>query len=141
VGNVRAVFDTNVMVSALLSERSTPAQAFFATLQQGEVLVSAPLVNEINRILRRKKFDRYLTAEQRETFLIALVQSTTLVEINATIHICRDPKDNMLLELAVSGKADVIITGDSDLLVLHPFRNIAILKPEAFLKTYFSTNS
>jgi uncharacterized protein len=105
------------------------------------VLVSAPLVNEINRTLRRKKFNRYLTAEQRETFLIALVQSTTLVEINATIHICRDPKDNMLLELAVSSKADVIITGDSDLLVLHPFRDIAILKPEAFLKKYLSTHS
>jgi putative PIN family toxin of toxin-antitoxin system len=138
---VRAVFDTNVLVSALLSEQSTPAQAFFAALQQGEVLISAPLSNEINRILHRNKFDLYLTSEQRETFLIALVQSTTLVEITETIHVCRDPKDNMLLELALSGKADVIVTGDSDLLVLHPFRHIAILKPEPFLTEYLSTNS
>lgn len=136
MGDVRAVFEPNVLVSALLSEQSTPAQAFFAALQQGEVLISAPLVNEINRILHRKKFDRYLTSEQRETFLIVLVQATTLEEITETIHVCRDPKDNMLLELALSGKADVIVTGDSDLLVLHPFRDIAILKPQAFLETY-----
>ena len=138
---MRAVFDTNVLVSALLSEQSTPAQAFFAALQQGEVLISAPLSNEINRILHRNKFGLYLTSEQRETFLIALVQSTTLVEITETIHVCRDPKDNMLLELALSGKADVIVTGDSDLLVLHPFRGVAILKPEPFLTEYLSTNS
>jgi putative PIN family toxin of toxin-antitoxin system len=138
---MRVVFDTNVLISALLFEQSTPAQAFFAALQQGEVLMSAPLANEINRILHRKKFDRYLPSDQRGTFLIALVQSTTLVETTETVHVCRDPKDNMLLELALSGKADVIVTGDSDLLVLHPFRQIAILKPEPFLKAYLSTNS
>ena len=137
---MRVVFDTNVLISALLSEQSTPAQAFFAALQRGEVLISAPLANEINRILHRKKFDRYLSDEQRESFLIALVQSTTLVEITKTVHVCRDPKDNMLLDLALSGKADAIVTGDSDLLVLHPFREIAILKPEPFLTAFLSTN-
>jgi uncharacterized protein len=141
VGVLRAVFDTNVLVSALLSEQSRSAQAFFAALQQGEVLVSTHLVNEIDRILHRKKFDRYLTGEQRETFLIAMVQSTRLVEINVTIQVCRDPKDNMLLELAVSGNADLIVTGDSDLLVLHPFRKIAILQPEPFLAVYLPVNS
>jgi uncharacterized protein len=88
-----------------------------------------------------KKFDRYLSEEQREAFLIALVQSSTLVEVTKTITACRDPKDNMLLELAVSGKADVIVTGDTDLLVLHPFKKIAILQPEAFLTAYFPTKT
>jgi putative PIN family toxin of toxin-antitoxin system len=138
---VRLVFDTNVLVSALLSEQSKPAQAFFAALQGGEVLLSTPLANEISTILHRKKFDRYLSEEQREAFLIALVQSSTLVEVTKTITACRDPKDNMLLELAVSGKADVIVTGDTDLLVLHPFKKIAILQPEAFLTAYFPTKT
>ena len=70
---MRAVFDTNVLVSALLFEQSVPTQAFFAALKQGEVLLSAPLANEINRILRLKIFDRYLNAEKREIFLIALL--------------------------------------------------------------------
>jgi len=138
---MRVVFDTNVLVSALLFEQSTPARAFFAALQGGEVLLSTPLANEISNILHRKKFDRYLSEDQRETFLIALVQSSKLVEVTKTINACRDPRDNMLLELAVSGNADVIVTGDTDLLVLNPFKNIAILQPEAFFTAYFPTKT
>jgi putative PIN family toxin of toxin-antitoxin system len=89
----------------------------------------------------RRKFDRYLPGEQREIFLIALVQSTPLVEIAKTIHMCRNPKDNKPLELALCGKAEVIVTGDAGWLVLHPFRAIAILKPEPFLTMCLSTNS
>jgi putative PIN family toxin of toxin-antitoxin system len=138
---MRAVFDNNVLVSALMFEQSTPARAFFAALQGGEVLLSTPLANEISTILHRRKFNRYFSEEQRETFLIALVQSSKLVEVIETIQACRDPKDNMLLELAVSGKADALITGDTDLLVLNPFKKIAILQPEAFLTVYFPTKT
>ena len=138
---MRAVFDTNVLVSALMFEQSTPARAFFAALQGGEVLLSTPLANEISTILHRRKFNRYFSEEQRETFLIVLVQSSKLVEVIETIQACRDPKDNMLLELAVSGKADALITGDTDLLVLNPFKKIAILQPEAFLTVYFPTKT
>lgn len=49
------------------------------------------------------------------------------------IEECRDPKDNKILEVAVEGKADVIVTGDKDLLVLHPFRGIPIIGPAEFL--------
>jgi putative PIN family toxin of toxin-antitoxin system len=138
---MRAVFDTNVLVSALMFEQSTPARAFFAALQGGEVLLSTPLANEISTVLHRRKFNRYFSEEQREIFLIALVQSSKLVEVIETIQACRDPKDNMLLELAVSGKADALITGDTDLLVLNPFKKIAILQPEAFLTVYFPTKT
>jgi putative PIN family toxin of toxin-antitoxin system len=132
---MRVVFDTNVLVSALLFENSTPAQAFFAALKSGEVLLSAPLAEEISRIIYHPKFDRYLTDEQRADFITALVEATALVEIKDTITVCRDPKDNMILELAVSGKAEVIVTGDSDLLVLNPFEQISILSPKDFLET------
>jgi putative PIN family toxin of toxin-antitoxin system len=132
---MRVVFDTNVIVSALLFENSTPAQAFFATLKSGEVLLSAPLAEEISRIIYHPKFDRYLTDEQRADFITALVEASALVEIKDTITICRDPKDNMILELAVSGKAEVIVTGDADLLVLNPFEQISILSPKDFLET------
>ena len=133
---MRVVFDTNVIVSAFLFEDSTPAQAFFTAIKNGEILLSAPLAEEINRILYRPKFDSYLTFEQREDFIAALVESSVLVEVVETIAVCRDPKDNMVLELAASGKADAIVTGDSDLLVLNPFREIPILIPKDFLETY-----
>lgn len=135
---MRAVFDTNVLVSALLFEHSTPAQAFFSAMTQGEFLISSSLVDEISRVVYRPKFDRYITDSQREDFLISLVQTGTLIEVTETINACRDPKDNMILELAVSGKAEVIVTGDSDLLVLHPFREIAIFNPQTFLVNYLS---
>ncbi len=132
---MRFVFDTNVLVSALLFEDSKPAQTLFFALEHGEILLSTDLVNEIHEVIYRRKFDRYISNEQRDEFLTALVQSGNLVEITESINECRDPKDNMVLELAVSGQADVIVSGDEDLLVLHPFRGISILTPEdALLK-------
>ncbi len=62
----------------------------------------------------------------------------TFTPITETITACRDPKDDKFLELAVSGQADLIISSDNDLLVLHPFRGISILKPAAFLDTVTS---
>jgi len=125
-----------VIVSALLFEESVPATAFFKVLQQGEVLISGQLMNEVQKILQRKKFDRYLSIDEREAFLIALVQTAALIEPSEVISVCRDPDDNMILELAVSGKAQVIVSGDSDLLVLHPFQGIDLLTPQAFLEKY-----
>ena len=135
---MRVVFDTNVLVSALLFEDSTPAQAFFFAARKGEILISTDLVNEIHRVIYRPKFNRYISDSQREDFMLSLVETGDLVNVTEAIAICRDPKDNMILELAVSGKADVIVTGDDDLLALNPFRNISILNPHAFLTIFAS---
>jgi len=88
---MRVVFDTNVLVSALLIENSTPARAFLAALDHGEILLSEALGFEIQRILRKRKFSRYITAEQRDEFMVALVQAATLVEVKEEITVCRDP--------------------------------------------------
>ncbi|MFV1981484.1 MAG: putative toxin-antitoxin system toxin component, PIN family [Rhodothermia bacterium] len=61
------------------------------------------------------------------------IQEAKLIEVVETIQACRDPKDNKYLEAAVSGGAECIVSGDDDLLVLHPFRRIPILRPRAFL--------
>ncbi len=132
-GSLRCVFDTNVLISALLFDKSKPAQTFFAATRNGEVLVSADTISELSEVLGREKFDKYLTEEERERFLRSLLQNAMLVEISEKIGACRDPKDDKFLELAVSGAADYIVSGDSDLLVLNPFRNVQILTPETFL--------
>jgi len=67
---MRVVFDTNALVSALLFERSAPGRAFFAAMDAGEILLSAALVSEINEVLQRRKFERYVSTEQREEFLM-----------------------------------------------------------------------
>ena len=77
-----------------------------------------------------------LSNEERMQFLSSFILHTTLIEVDETITECRDSKDNKFLELGVCGKADFIISGDEDLLILNPFRNIQILSPGNFIKIH-----
>jgi uncharacterized protein len=70
---------------------------------------------------------------RREELLLRLAPLVEIVEVVQQVHACRDPKDDGFLEAAVNGRADVVITGDKDLLALDPFRGIAILTPAAYL--------
>ncbi len=131
---VRYVFDTNVIISALLFENSKPAQALRYALANGEVLLSLELIEELNEVLGRERFNRYVTSEAREEFLEALVERSVLVEIIENVQECRDPKDDKVLELALNGEAQYIISGDKDLLVLHPFRSVVVIAPDELLR-------
>ena len=130
--DLRCVVDTGVAVSALLLPRSVPRQAFDAAAR-GRLLVSEATIGELDDVLRRPKFNTYLSEERRLTFLAALLREAEMVDVMDVVTACRDPKDNKFLELALSGQANHIITGDLDLLVLHPFRGIAVVNPKAFL--------
>ena len=132
---MRFVFDTNVVVSALLLADSIPRQAFDKALSHGTILISVPVILELAEVLSRKKLNKYLLEDERMRFLVGLLKEAELVDATETITICRDPQDNKFLDLAVSGNADYIVSGDMDLLVLHPFRNIQILTPKEFLLT------
>ena len=129
----RTVFDTNAIVSALLFNDSAQGRGLVKDLDTGTILVSAALVQELQDVLDRPRFDRYVTREERDKFLMAFMREAELVEITETVEACRDPKDDQILELAVSGNADCIVTGDDDLLTLNPFRGIAIITPANFL--------
>jgi len=130
---LRFVFDTNVVVSALLLADSIPRQAFDKALNHGTILISVPVILELAEVLSRKKLDKYLLEDERMRFLVGLLKESELVDATETITICRDPKDNKFLDLAFYGQADYIVTGDMDLLVLHPFEGIQILTPKEFL--------
>ena len=130
----RFVFDTNAIVSAALLRQSVTRQALDKALEEGEVLVSRATVEELNDVLRREAFERYVSEEERIQFLTALVREAILIDVTETMTECRDPKDNKFLELAVAGTASCIVSGDDDLLVLHPFRGIPVLTPRTFLE-------
>jgi len=130
---LRIALDTNVVVSALLLTDSVPRQAFDKAIDYGEVIISTPVLLELTEVLARNKLNKYLTEQERMRFLVALLKESELVGITEQINDCRDPTDNKFLELAVWGDADVLVTGDDDLLVLNPFRGIAILTPRDFL--------
>jgi uncharacterized protein len=127
------VLDTNVLVSALLFAKSSPRKALELALSRGKTLISKDTVDELNNVLSRPKFERYVSPQKRDRFLLSLVQKSTLIEIQEKIAECRDPKDDKFLELAINGKATAIISGDKDLLILHPFRGIPIVTVSQFL--------
>lgn len=134
--DTRCVLDTNVIISALLFNESVPGQAFVQSLDHGTILISHSLIEELNDVLVRGKFDRYVSREDSDNFLEALIRESELVEISESVEACRDPKDDRILELAVSGNASRIVTGDSDLLVLNPFRSIQIVTPAELLELF-----
>ena len=111
---MRCVFDTNVVVSAVLFANSAPGRAFRHVLRGGTILLSSAVVAEIAEVLARPKFDRYVLPDERSAFLQALIDEAELV--NQPIAACRDPKDDKFLELALAGAATHLISGDDDLL-------------------------
>jgi putative PIN family toxin of toxin-antitoxin system len=132
----RFVLDTNLIVSAALLGQSAPRKAFELALSRGELLLSDAMQVELSEVLRRDKFNRYVSLETRLRFLAGLLSLTAPIAVTEHIDACRDPKDNKVLELAISGRADCIVTGDNDLLALNPFRSIPVLTALEFLAVY-----
>jgi len=130
---MRCVIDTNVFVSAIVFLSSFPRQCVDRALDQDLLLFSDATMSELQEVLSRSKFDRYVSRERR-LFLAQLASVAEVVPIIQLAREYRDPKDDKFLEVALNGRADVIITGDEDLLELHPWRDVTILSPAAYLK-------
>jgi putative PIN family toxin of toxin-antitoxin system len=86
--------------------------------------------------LLRPKFDKYVSTGKRLLAISTFERKSQLIQVSIKVEICRDPKDNKFLELAVEAGAACIITWDKDLLVLNPFEAIPILTPADFLKVF-----
>jgi uncharacterized protein len=137
----KIVFDTNVIVSAVCFPNGKADIVFRVALNKDLVLISQPLCDEIENVLQRKKLDKYISIEKRNQFFLNFINKYALwINPVEKIDACRDPKDNMILELAVAGKADFIITGDKDLKVLNPFQQIQIISPAEFLHLNIPSN-
>ena len=129
----RVVLDTNVLISGLLSTTSTPARAVERAISDGQLLASTATLRELMTKLLSPKFDRYVPRERRDALLLRLAPLIEIVEVVQRVQASRDPGDDKFLEVAINGRADVIVSGDGDLLDLNPFRGIAILAPAAYV--------
>jgi uncharacterized protein len=127
------VLDTNTIVSALCFPQSIVRQAFNRAINEHQIVASSATWAELTEVINRQKFDKYVPSKERLLFLETVKQKVIFTEPTETITDCRDPKDNKFLELAVAANAEFIVTGDLDLLILNPFRNISILKSSEFL--------
>ena len=130
----RIVADTNLLVSRLLLPQSLPAQAVRKAVDEGQLLVSDATLGELADVLSRAKFDPYVSLEDRQDFIRVLNRVAERIIVTAPIKACRDPKDDKFLEVALNGEANLILTGDRDLLTLHPFRGVDILSPREYLE-------
>jgi uncharacterized protein len=129
----RIVVDTNVLISRLLLPASVPGRAVRKEAEIGQLLVSGATIEELAAVLGRAKFDPYLSIAERQEFIRLLGRIAEMVPIVRAVRVCRDPRDDKFLEVAVNGRADLIITGDRDLLELDPLMDIAVLSPAAYL--------
>jgi putative PIN family toxin of toxin-antitoxin system len=129
----RVVLDTNVLISAVLSPSGKPFACLDWVLDHATLIASRELLEELETRLARPKFRKYVDEPRRRAFVADLSLTAVQLELSGLMKVCRDPDDNKLLELAVVGRADCLVTGDRDLLVLDPFHGIPILTPAGFL--------
>lgn len=133
----RLVLDTNTLISRMLLPKGVAGRAVDKALESGVLLMSEETLAELVAVLNRPKFDRYVSLEDRRQFLRLLGGVARIVPIHHRITACRDPKDDMLLHVALNGEAQALITGDQDLLVLADeflrSHKLNIISPTAYL--------
>jgi putative PIN family toxin of toxin-antitoxin system len=133
---MRAVVDTNILVRALIKLQGSVGPVL-RRLRDGayRLLYSESLLAELVDVLGRPRIrNKYGIGRDDVATVLTLIELRgELVMPQRRIIVCRDPKDNQVLEAAVAGRADIIVSGDDDLLVLHPFERIPIVVPSIFL--------
>ena len=137
----RVVFDTSTLVSAALRPDSIPYQALHHALRFCDLCASRETLGELKTVLTRAKFRHYLPDELRRQFVQMVEKHVRLFVVRdeecfATHPVCRDPKDNKFLALAYECEAGAIVSSDEDLLVLHPWGDVRILRPAEFLNEF-----
>ncbi|OGT72556.1 MAG: putative toxin-antitoxin system toxin component, PIN family [Gammaproteobacteria bacterium RIFCSPLOWO2_02_FULL_57_10] len=132
----QVVVDTNVLLSAALLPQSLPALLLDHLLVQGRLVFSKASFAELEARLWKPKFDRYLSLEVRRRLLHDLDASALWVKIPAGLGArtwSRDRTDDVFIQTALAANVRRLITGDQDLLILHPLGDLHLLSPRAAL--------
>lgn len=130
---IRIILDTNLLISFLITKDYSKLDALIFS-KQCIILFNDKLLEEFLEVAKRPKFRRFFPASAIEELLELLNEYADFINTTTKVEACRDAKDNFLLSLAVDGKADVLLTGDQDLLVLEKYNNTTIITLSDFLK-------
>ena len=128
----RIVLDTNVIVSAILFKGQAIRSVLTRALNDHCVVFSQATWDELATVLQRSGFDKTMPLGSRLLVLAELATRVEIVAVTSVVSDCRDPKDNKFLALALDAGAGMIVTGDADLLALHPLRGVRICLPAGF---------
>ncbi|RAI54536.1 putative toxin-antitoxin system toxin component, PIN family [Roseicella frigidaeris] len=127
------VFDASAVVSAALRENGVPEQALLRAEAADVFALSVEVDAEITGVLERPRFAAAISAARRARILDVLRGEAVWFTPSERVTDCRDKKDDKYLELALAAGAWAIVSGDADLLVLHPWRGVRILRPAEYL--------
>ncbi len=137
----RVVLDTNVLISAALTRTGPPRRVVDLVREDnGVLLLSDETLAELRHRILDSRFDRYVGRESRAAFVALLAAVAEWVPIAGAKLGCRDPTDDKILETALMGRADHLVTGDGDLLAMSPFHGIPIITPTRFLALHGQTS-
>ncbi len=133
-----AVFDTSALIGAALKVGSKPHQALTLAFRHCVLCASDQMLTELSEVLHRSFVDRYLTPQDRDSFLAIIREHFKLYQVDERIlqsidPPCRDANDNFILALALAARAHAIVSSDHDLLVLNPWHGIPVLTPAEFV--------
>ena len=133
---IKAVVDTNIFVSALIGKGKLFKEICSAFIEgKFTPILSLEMQSEIFDVVRRPKFKKYFNLEEIKRFEELIKTDSNFVFPRQKVAVCRDIKDNIILEAALAAeKIDCIVTGDQDLITLKTFHKISILTPTQFLK-------
>jgi len=136
-GSMRVVIDTNIWISFLIGKAlGGLSEAIIA--ERITILFSEELFAELIEVLQRPKFKKYFSSTAIEELIILLYDKVDWIEITRHFEDCRDKKDNFLLDLSVSGRADYLVSGDEDLLILNPFHSVKIVSYRTFQDAFLA---
>jgi putative PIN family toxin of toxin-antitoxin system len=130
---IKVIFDTNVWISFLIGKRLSIIEKYIAD-RQIIIIITDQLIEEIKEVTSRARLQKYFPADKVAHLIHLLETIATKFEITSQCFICRDTKDNFLLDLIIASKADYLVTGDKDLLIHNPFKTATILTPGDFEK-------
>ncbi len=134
----RIILDTNVFASYILKPSAGMTHVVHSALYHGNLLISQDTFNELRNVIERFVKRGFVTIQEASEFLGSIVETAEWIKILETIQACRDPNDDKFLELAVSGQASYLVTGDQDLLIMRHFRETRILSPKDFVEIFIT---
>jgi putative PIN family toxin of toxin-antitoxin system len=128
---VRAVFDTNVLIAAFLTEGLCSGLLIRARKQAFNLVLCDDIIREFEGVLSRKF--KLASADISEILSIVSEAASEIIhKLGPIPNICRDPNDDMIIACAIDATADYIVTGDEDLLILKRYKDIVIINPRNF---------
>jgi putative PIN family toxin of toxin-antitoxin system len=130
---MKVVIDTNIWISYLIGTLLQDIDEKILS-KEIKIVVSDEMLKELSEVSRRPKFKNIFTVKRIKELFSLLDNYATVVLPSRKVNVCRDVKDNFLLEIALEGKADYLVTGDEDLLMLDLFHNTKIINPKNFEK-------